>query len=481
MNINLLVETDIDTSQFRRNLAHFIDQQKPDPLVRRQLQSLHLEWKHGDNGGDDDNNASPDDGNNKNENQVDCPIRNDSMDSLPSSSSSLSSSSFLREGTLTMIGEFVTISLHCKCTWMIIDTGTCAAPASDNDTSTRKGGDELSNAQISTSTGGRRCQMNFQFWVSTAFTLKLAWNKLLLCKEKGKDDEGEGEGIHSKRQSKMDRKEKKAQEKLRSGMVERMKKDVYIRRLFVDKDAGTSTNASAASSPSSSTSQNHGILLCEAMIQFDQAPVPVPTSSKSSLSSSTTSPLGSGSSTSTLKMTNLEERVYVAEEALEGVRRSLFSHMEDNISVMEFLLDLPFLPKNTGAFMNTSSSAHTGGSGISMTSETEEDTGPGSEMRPDVERGTCTNDGKNDVQSDKNKLGNMLAERVVMRVLEDVMFDQCEKEGEDELLEDLNIGGDDNGGGGGDGDGDKSDWIEERGRNEDNGSSRKGKKQKHKS
>ena len=34
----------------------------------------------------------------------------------------------------------------------------------------------------------------------------------------------------------MDRKEKKAQDKVHSGMVERMKKDVYIRRLFVDKD-----------------------------------------------------------------------------------------------------------------------------------------------------------------------------------------------------------------------------------------------------
>ncbi len=30
-------------------------------------------------------------------------------------------------------------------------------------------------------------------------------------------------------------------------------------------------------------------------------------------------------------MTDFEERVYVAEEALEGVRRLLFSHMEDNI------------------------------------------------------------------------------------------------------------------------------------------------------
>lgn len=75
----------------------------------------------------------------------------------------------------------------------------------------------------------------------------------------------------------------------------------------------------------------------------------------------------------------LEERYRSSEEGLEALRLSLFSHSECNTSVLQFLLDMPWMPRT------------------------------------------------------------VLANRARLRLLEDAMVDACEKEGEDDLLEDLNI------------------------------------------
>jgi hypothetical protein len=83
----------------------------------------------------------------------------------------------------------------------------------------------------------------------------------------------------------------------------------------------------------------------------------------------------------------LEERVDVTDLVAEGLRRALFSQAESSLDVIDVLLSLPLLP----------------GSAHSLPFK-------------------C-----------------VLADRAKLRLLEDAMFDACEREGEDELIEDLNI------------------------------------------
>ena len=83
----------------------------------------------------------------------------------------------------------------------------------------------------------------------------------------------------------------------------------------------------------------------------------------------------------------LEERVNVEDGVLEGIRTAILSHLESNLDVLELLLSLPYLPRH------------------------------------------CTS--KKDIAK--------LANRAYLRLLEDGMLDECEREGEDDILDDLQI------------------------------------------
>eukprot|EP00984_Skeletonema_dohrnii_P030399 scaffold21815_cov157-Skeletonema_dohrnii-CCMP3373.AAC.2 len=96
----------------------------------------------------------------------------------------------------------------------------------------------------------------------------------------------------------------------------------------------------------------------------------------------------------------LEERVNVEDGTLQGIKNAIFSQSEDNLDVLEILLNMPYLPRSSS---------------------------PSS----DNDRGDAV----------LNQWSSKLADRAYLRLLEDAMFDSCEKEGEDELLDDLNISG----------------------------------------
>jgi hypothetical protein len=81
-----------------------------------------------------------------------------------------------------------------------------------------------------------------------------------------------------------------------------------------------------------------------------------------------------------------EERVDVVDHVAESLRRAVFSQAESSLDVIEMLLALPILPM----------SVH--------------------DIAP------CP-----------------LADRAKLRLLEDAMFDACEREGEDEIIGDLQI------------------------------------------
>ena len=81
-----------------------------------------------------------------------------------------------------------------------------------------------------------------------------------------------------------------------------------------------------------------------------------------------------------------EERVDVIDSVAEGLRRGVFSSAESSLDVTELLLSLPFLPGSAHKVVH------------------------------------CP-----------------LADRAKLRLLEDAMFDACEREGEDEIIDDLKI------------------------------------------
>lgn len=90
----------------------------------------------------------------------------------------------------------------------------------------------------------------------------------------------------------------------------------------------------------------------------------------------------------------LEERVYVSEDTLAAIHQSFFPQSDSPIFVMEFLLNMPYL--STTDFKSSSSS------------------------------------------SDENRR-KRLAQRVILRLLEECMIDECTKEEENDLLSDLCI------------------------------------------
>uniref|UniRef100_A0A7S0AB68 Uncharacterized protein n=1 Tax=Minutocellus polymorphus TaxID=265543 RepID=A0A7S0AB68_9STRA len=157
---------------------------------------------------------------------------------------------------------------------------------------------------------------------------------------------------------KVDRKEQRAQTKIRAGMIDRLQKDYYIKRFLLAPLDGDSK--------SDQTQLQH--IICEAEIKESFGP--------------------DG------EIKELEERVDVSEDVLEGIRKAILSHLDENTSMLDLLLSFPYL-------LNT-----------------------------DIE---TRKDGKG------NGISLQLGHRAVLRLLEDACIDACEKEGEDELLDDLQI------------------------------------------
>jgi hypothetical protein len=156
-------------------------------------------------------------------------------------------------------------------------------------------------------------------------------------------------------------------------MIKRLQSDPLIRRLLVDDDKAPSFT-------------DEGVLLCEALIQQNQK--------RNNLNNDE----------ATGDTDECEERVNVESESVEGIRNAILTHCEDNLDVLELLLNMPYLPR--GKFLQCGYQC----------------------------KDSCTSD--ENINQEKHALKS-LSERAFLRVLEDAMWDACEKEGEDEMLDDL--------------------------------------------
>jgi len=170
------------------------------------------------------------------------------------------------------------------------------------------------------------------------------------------------------------------QKALKQDMKKRLQKNSYIQKLLSASSSKNNNNTSI--------DEVKGIQLCEAIICQEWKAEDCRNSSR------VVSP-------------STEERVDVSEAALEGVRRSIFSQSDCNLTVLEILLSMPWLAHR--------SRVHTTSSGWDAY----------------LSKSTATMFNKNALYC--------ACDRASLRLLEDALVDACEREGEEEIIEDLTL------------------------------------------
>lgn len=327
----------ISTAQFHAAIARHIDETKPDPLAKRQLESICLRWK---------GNAEEEEGNQRQQQQH-------------------HHRTSLVNGVLTLSSEYISIVIRVVCEYIIPSTTkACDESAPNEDRGTNDRSEDVLKS------------------FDDEFYFQLTVHAKLKSKTSIAD---EGDDINSTMKKTKEQQHKI--HKLNVGMINRLQSNVSVRRLLLLPDMNRCNNNINTVNKSSSNI-DEGIILCEALIQRNRT---------------------------TQSCLELEERVNVDESVLDGIRSAIYSHAEDNLDILELLLNMPYLPRIVGGLTFPNSNDLKGQGG-----EEGEDT---NEIPPDT---TMT-------------IINELAQRAYLRLLEDALFDACEKEGEDELLDDLTI------------------------------------------
>ena len=167
----------------------------------------------------------------------------------------------------------------------------------------------------------------------------------------------------------------RAEARVRSKMAKRLGSDFYVKNLLA-ASLSSSTHRSCPPDPSTpATSKDKcQAVLCEASIYRTHSD-------------------DEGRST-----VGLEERVYVSEDALEGIRRCVLFSTDDPSSVMEMLLSLPLLPTKTAS--SDQRRRYKGPSSAMTTGEASQE-------------GMCGDDDDNN-----NGIFDPLADRAALRLLE---------------------------------------------------------------
>lgn len=254
-------------------------------------------------------------------------------------------------GTLTLEGEFASVLIGAECSW-------------------KDGREEETSAIDDKGEIG-------QLW----FNLTAAAKLIPATKARRASDRKEDGGRPAIKKA-GSRKDDRASRKVRSAMVQRLKADHYVGRLL--QAASVSKHTERKKLKRNKTEENGApTVLCKAVIWQDKHNATV----------------------------ELEERVDVSEESLEGVRRAILSHSDGNIAILELLLAMPFLPRKRLSKKGVEASLAIGG------------------------------EGEGDVPLLPRQIfySTPLADRARLRLLEDAMLDACEREGEDEMIDELNI------------------------------------------
>ena len=335
----------ISTAQFHAAITRHIDETKPDPLAKRQLERISLSWK-------------------EDEGEGSLALRNQRQQQQQNNRTSLVN------GVLTLSSEYISIVIRAVCEFRVssVSASKTTLPTT------------LSDDKIAPKAVGATSLIQSEDVLKSSFDDEFYFQLTVHAKLKSKslettiaDENDDNLTMKTKREQQC-----KMEHRLHLGMTNRLQSDVSIRRLLLLPDIDRSDNHTANNNCINSSNIDEGITLCEALIQRNRA-------------------------TQSLE---LEERVNVDESVLEGIRAAIYSHAEDNLDILELLLNMPYLPRIAGGcgfIFPLVSSSFTSDDATTMT------------------------------------IINELAQRAYLRLLEDAMFDACEKEGEDELLDDLTI------------------------------------------
>ena len=311
---------DLTTDHFRQALARQIDALKPDPLARRQMETLRLDWRQAGEG-------------------TDAPR----MALGPGTSLERDCGGPLRSlcGNLRLASEYLAITIRaesdCKC--------RASAPG-DEPGEDEGGGEGDDDADGDSDTSRHFDSRHFDNEFSMELTVAAECLRFIPPQEGEIDD-----------------KELKRRRNLHDGMIKRLKSDPLLRQLMSDEHHG----------------MKH-VPLCEAWVQEN---------------THSNTPAGRRK-----RARELEERVHVNEGALDGIRRAIFGRCEENLDVLRVLLDMPYFLRQSSNLGATAPEAAA------------------------------------------------LAERAYLRLLEEALVDACEREGEDELLDELSISAENDEGGG---------------------------------
>ena len=223
--------------------------------------------------------------------------------------------------------------------------------------------------------------------------------------QRNPDDEKKVATSEKKISSRVDR---KIQKKLIDGMRKRLQSDFYIKKI-INLNNSTSRNQHRSEVPDK-------LILCHSSIHQSVG--------KASHIGGVQSLKGDKSNS----VDTLEERVVVSENSVKGIQRIFFACDDDEtdayLTVMEFLLSMPYLPRKNVFQRNDIISQ------IRLsTSQQVEFLSKQSDAVKLIENIT-------DICKD---LIPSIAERVYLRLLEDAMLDACEMEGNDDILDDLHI------------------------------------------
>lgn len=294
----------LEGEMFQRALERYVDENKPDPLVLKQIEKFEMIWTNTQLGASSDAAADKD-----SSSKLGCPS---DLSFTPTD---------VIQGVLTWKGDYMCAEIEALCCWETHET----KPENKSNTEGHK----------TTSRG------SLYFALRPTVRFRTKHDKRLGDESKSKD-------------------ERKADDKIRSRMIKRLKEDFFINKLISDASESDSKNQS------SSDLTYRATILCEARVSVN-------------------SPENLGGDTDT-GGSQFEERVDVTDSVAEGLRRGLFSSAESSLDVAELLLSLPILPGTAHRILD------------------------------------CP-----------------LADRAKLRLLEDAMFDACEREGEDEIIDDLKI------------------------------------------
>lgn len=302
----------LTTAAFETALQRHLDEHKPDPIAKKQLEGWNLEWTQGD----------------------------DDETCMAALESKLQNATHALAGRLCIRTEFMRVVFWMECIW------------------------NCRNAE-----DPKHGTLYYECRVDTAEVLA-APQKRGRCGD-DKDD-------HDK--------DDKTRKRIRAKMTARLRQDSYIaKHLLRSKTDSLSDDAfilakARIQNLKEDTNENNIVRstddIIASLLQHQQ----------SKEESGPFSSLGP-----------LEERVDVSEPIAEAVRRAIWSSAESSLDVAELVLALPSLP-----------TVDTVATTKSTTKATTTTTTP-------------------------------LANRAKLRLLEDAMLDACEREGEDELLEDLTI------------------------------------------